>query len=119
MSITSSETLDRINEMRARGEEFCVVTVVRTENATSAKAGAKALVTSDGEIHGFIGGGCVKGAVMQAAASARALVVMLEKVGGRNGTPRLTSGITILWCRFTRPSASRSTRASATRIPAR
>ncbi|MGI9483211.1 MAG: XdhC family protein [Hyphomicrobiales bacterium] len=72
MNITSSETLDRINEMRARGEEFCVVTVVRTENATSAKAGAKALVTSDGEIHGFIGGGCVKGAVKQAAASALA-----------------------------------------------
>jgi xanthine dehydrogenase accessory factor len=47
-----------------------VVTVVRTADATSAKAGAKALVTASGEILGHIGGGCVLGAVRNAAAQA-------------------------------------------------
>ena len=49
--------------------------MIRTANATSAKAGAKAVVTREGALHGFIGGGCVQGAairtalaVMQAAA---------------------------------------------------
>jgi xanthine dehydrogenase accessory factor len=47
--------------------EFCVATVVRTENATSAKAGAKAVVLADGTIKGFLGGGCVQGAVRRSA----------------------------------------------------
>jgi xanthine dehydrogenase accessory factor len=78
MSITSAEILDRINDLRSRNEEFCVVTVVRTANVTSAKAGAKALVTSGGEIFGFVGGGCVTGAVKRVAAEVLA-----------NGAPRL------------------------------
>jgi xanthine dehydrogenase accessory factor len=64
--------------LRQRGEDFCVVTVVRTENATSAKAGAKALVLRDGTIEGFLGGGCVQGAVRRSAAAVLA-----------DGTPRL------------------------------
>jgi xanthine dehydrogenase accessory factor len=68
MSITSAEILDRINALRSHNEEFCVVTVVRTANVTSAKAGGKALVTSGGEIFGFVGGGCVTGAVKRVAA---------------------------------------------------
>jgi xanthine dehydrogenase accessory factor len=63
------DTLTLIAELRARGEDFCVVTVVRTENATSAKAGAKAVVLGDGAIRGFLGGGCVQGAVRRAAAA--------------------------------------------------
>src|SRR5947207_861651 len=39
------------------GQEFSVATVVRTENATSAKAGAKAVILADGTIKGFLGGG--------------------------------------------------------------
>lgn len=68
MSPTLSATLDLIDDLRRRGEDFCVATVVRTANATSAKAGAKAVVTVDGEIHGFVGGACVQGAVRRAAA---------------------------------------------------
>jgi len=68
MSITSADILKRINDLRSRNEEFCVVTVVRTANVTSAKAGAKALITSGGDIFGFVGGGCVTGAVKRVAA---------------------------------------------------
>jgi len=66
----TSKTLDFIETLRANGDEFCVATVIRTANLTSAKAGAKAVVTGDGEIHGFVGGGCVTGAVRKAALEA-------------------------------------------------
>ncbi len=67
MSLTLDATLNLIDELRQRGEDFCVATVVRTADATSAKAGAKAVVTSDGVLHGFVGGGCVQGAVRKAS----------------------------------------------------
>ncbi|MGI9433619.1 MAG: XdhC family protein [Geminicoccaceae bacterium] len=67
MSLTLDATLDLIDGLRLKGSDFCVVTVVRTANATSAKAGAKAVVTTDGILHGFVGGSCVQGAVKAAA----------------------------------------------------
>jgi xanthine dehydrogenase accessory factor len=63
MNSAVNKVLDRIDRLRQAGEDFCVVTVLRTAAATSAKAGAKAIVTRDGGVHGFIGGGCVQGAV--------------------------------------------------------
>ena len=66
----ASKIFDLIERLRADDEDFCVATVVRTANLTSAKAGAKAVVTGDGEIHGFVGGGCVTGAVRKAALEA-------------------------------------------------
>jgi xanthine dehydrogenase accessory factor len=72
MGITKLEALALIDSLRASGEDFCVVTVVRTADATSAKAGAKAVVTADGTLHGFVGGGCVQGAVRRVALQALA-----------------------------------------------
>ncbi len=59
-----------MEELRESGKDFCVATIVRTAAATSAKAGAKAIVTRDGEVHGFIGGGCVQGAVRRVGLAA-------------------------------------------------
>ena len=67
-----------MEQLRDSGEDFCVATVVRTAAATSAKAGAKAIVTRDGEVHGYIGGGCVQGAVRR---------VGIEAIA--DGTPRM------------------------------
>jgi xanthine dehydrogenase accessory factor len=67
MSLSLAATMSLIEELRHRGEDFCLVTVIRTANATSAKAGAKAVVTADGALHGFVGGGCVQGAVTRTA----------------------------------------------------
>mgnify|MGYP005846166413 CR=1 FL=1 len=64
------DLLDLMARLKAETREFCVVTVVRTEDATSAKAGAKAVVTREGEIHGFVGGGCVTSAARGAALTA-------------------------------------------------
>ena len=68
MAKKTEQLIDLMADLRRREEEFCVVTVVRTRDATSAKAGAKALVTGDGEIHGHVGGACVTGATRGVAA---------------------------------------------------
>jgi xanthine dehydrogenase accessory factor len=64
------DIFEMIAEQRATGRPFAVATVIRTADATSAKAGAKALVTASGEILGHVGGGCVQGALRGAAAEA-------------------------------------------------
>ncbi|MCY6379161.1 XdhC family protein [Hoeflea prorocentri] len=66
----SENTLDLIEQLRNSGQSFCVATVVRTKDATSAKPGAKAVITVDGELHGFLGGNCVTGAVRKEALQA-------------------------------------------------
>jgi xanthine dehydrogenase accessory factor len=67
-----ADVYDDIARLRAEGRPFAVATVVRTADATSAKAGSKAAVTEDGEILGHLGGGCVMSAVRKAAAAALA-----------------------------------------------
>ncbi len=49
---------------------YARATIVHTDGATAAKAGAKAVVTSDGALIGWIGGGCIRGAVLRAARQA-------------------------------------------------
>ncbi len=67
MGRNDSSLLDLMARLRDEGRPFALATVVRTALATSAKAGAKAVVTADGEIHGWIGGGCARAAVRRAA----------------------------------------------------
>jgi xanthine dehydrogenase accessory factor len=65
--LTTERVLDVLALLKARSEPCAVATVVRTEAATSAKAGAKALVREDGTLEGWIGGGCIQAAVRKAA----------------------------------------------------
>lgn len=65
-------------ELLARREPFATATVVHAERPTSAKPGAKALVTADGRLTGWIGGSC------------SAPVVIREALGAlSDGEPRL------------------------------
>lgn len=64
------DIFDTIDALRAKGRPFCIATVVRTAEVTSAKAGAKAAVTEAGEIIGHLGGGCVNSAVRKAGLAA-------------------------------------------------
>lgn len=57
--------LDKAAQWKAAGTPFALVTVVRAESPTSAKPGAKAVVTADGEIAGWIGGGCAQPVVIK------------------------------------------------------
>jgi xanthine dehydrogenase accessory factor len=62
---------DTRRRLRAEGTPHAVATVVRTRDATSAKAGAKAIVSATGEIlEGWVGGGCARGAIGRAARKA-------------------------------------------------
>ncbi|WP_181706467.1 XdhC family protein [Chthonobacter rhizosphaerae] len=77
----SADVLDLVTDLKARGEAFCLATVVRTVSVTAAKAGAKAVIRLDGAIsEGWIGGGCARAAVLKAAREALA-----------DGEPRLVS----------------------------
>ena len=75
------------------GVPFVLATVVRAERPTSARPGAKAIVTGDGAFVGFVGGTCVKPAVrresLRALADGRAPVTAhLSRQphgGGRDG----------------------------------
>lgn len=64
------DIFDEIERLRRTGAPFCVATVLRTADATSAKAGAKATVSREGDIGGHLGGMCVQRAVQSAAATA-------------------------------------------------
>ncbi|MEP3276023.1 MAG: XdhC family protein [Stappiaceae bacterium] len=70
MSDRFEDVMTLMHSLRDEGDDFCLVTIVRTADATSAKAGAKALVTQHGDLHGFVGGSCVQGAVKKAATQA-------------------------------------------------
>ncbi|WP_233488909.1 XdhC family protein [Rhodovulum sp. 12E13] len=68
-------TVERIDalarEMRTAGTPFATATIVRTMDSTSAGAGARALLSAEGElIEGWVGGGCVRAALGRAARSA-------------------------------------------------
>ena len=73
------DTIDRkAEELRQRAESYVMALVVRCESPTSAKPGARGLVTAEGAITGWIGGGCAQPIVIEE--SRRAI---------REGTPRL------------------------------
>ena len=65
------EVMDLVAQLKAAEQAFVLATVVRTVSVTAAKAGAKAIIRPDGTIvAGWIGGGCVRGAVLKAARDA-------------------------------------------------
>src|SRR5881397_167954 len=76
-------------ELVARREPFATATVVRAERPTSAKPGAKAVITADGHLLGWIGGSCAAPVVIREALAAiadgEARLIEISKV---SGTPR-------------------------------
>jgi xanthine dehydrogenase accessory factor len=65
--LTDTDIAALARDLRARGEPFAIATVIRTAGATAAKPGAKALLDAHGVIlQGWIGGGCVRGALAKA-----------------------------------------------------
>lgn len=48
------------SELAAKGEKFALATVVWRQGLSSGDQGARAIVTADGEIHGWIGGACAE-----------------------------------------------------------
>lgn len=71
MSVSEQEFHAELSALKASGQPYAIATIVRTLSVTAAKAGAKALIGPDGTlISGWIGGGCVQGAVRRGAVDA-------------------------------------------------
>lgn len=64
MSDLASALFAAAQRLQQQGEPYALVSVVRTQAPTSARAGDKALVTAQGIVHGWIGGGCAQPAVL-------------------------------------------------------
>src|SRR4051812_37989532 len=64
------EFLRKSTELKAKGEVFAVATVVRSQAPSSGKQGDRAIVHADGEITGWIGGGCAQPVVVKEALKA-------------------------------------------------
>ena len=65
MSATSLDWISAAERLRVAGKPFALVSVLRVTPPSSARPGDKALVTADGRIDGWIGGGCAQPAVVR------------------------------------------------------
>ena len=59
--------IHRASELEKRSIPFAIATVIDTVAPTSAKPMAKAIITIDGKMEGWIGGGCAKDTVIDEA----------------------------------------------------
>ena len=70
--------------LAAEGTPFVLATVVGVERPSSARIGDRALVTADGELHGWVGGACTEPEVVRLAAQALANgEVRCERIASR------------------------------------
>ena len=59
--------IQRIAELEKAGKSFAIATVIDTVAPTSAKPMAKAIITVDGKLEGWIGGGCSQDIIIEEA----------------------------------------------------
>jgi xanthine dehydrogenase accessory factor len=59
-NLMQTDFYDQMQTLRNTGNPFVIATVVRAEKPTSAKVGAKAIITEDGILSGWIGGSCAE-----------------------------------------------------------
>ena len=59
------EWITQAARLQTAEQPFALVTVLSAQAPTSGKAGDKAVVTAEGQIHGWIGGGCAQPAVLK------------------------------------------------------
>ena len=67
MPMDSWGIMQQATELARRGEPFALATVVWRQAPSSSQQGAKALITADGGLHGWIGGACAEPTVIRAA----------------------------------------------------
>ncbi len=59
--------LEKANDLAGQGVEFALATVVWRQAPSSGHQGARAIITADGQIHGWIGGACAEPVVIREA----------------------------------------------------
>ena len=72
---------DTARRLQQAGTPYALVSVIKALAPASARPGDKAIVTAEGELHGWVGGGCAQPAVVrtvrQALADGRARVIRI------------------------------------------
>jgi len=61
------EVMEHAAELARRGEALALATVVWRQGPSSSQQGSRAIITANGELHGWIGGACAEPAVVRAA----------------------------------------------------
>jgi xanthine dehydrogenase accessory factor len=61
------EILKQAGEMERRGQAFALATVVWRQGPSSSQQGARAIITAEGELYGWIGGACAEPTVIREA----------------------------------------------------
>jgi len=56
-----------MGELTRRGEAFALATVVWRQGPSSSQSGSRAIITAEGELHGWIGGACAEPVVIREA----------------------------------------------------
>ena len=59
--------LEEMGELTRRGEAFALATVVWRQGPSSSQSGSRAIITAEGELHGWIGGACAEPVVIREA----------------------------------------------------
>jgi xanthine dehydrogenase accessory factor len=59
--------LERASELARQGQAFALATVVWRQGPSSGQLGSRAIITADGEVHGWIGGACAEPTVIREA----------------------------------------------------
>ena len=62
------DVVDKLQEWSERGERMAIATVVGVKRSAPRPPGAKMAINESGEVSGAVSGGCVEGAVVEAAA---------------------------------------------------
>lgn len=79
--MSSLDVLAAAQRLQQQGEPFCLVSVLRVQAPASARPGDKAVVTAEGIVDGWIGGGCAQPTVLkmvrQALADGRARMLRI------------------------------------------
>ena len=67
MSDIDADPLARLSEWRAQGKRTALATVVKTWGSSPRPVGSHLAVNQTGEFAGSVSGGCIEGAVIEAA----------------------------------------------------
>ena len=63
----SFDVLEEAGELARRGQPFALATVVWRQGPSSSQQGSRAIITAEGDLHGWIGGACAEPVVIREA----------------------------------------------------
>ena len=97
--VGSTDIMELAVELARSGESYALATVVWRKPPSSGQPGSKAVITSDGQLHGWIGGACAEPVVIREAkrvlASGESSLIWLGQEGDFEGM-HVPQGVTTI-----------------------